>query len=111
MNAVTGVETDTTTIRTTVMRTTVAGAARQDAIRMGGVDGAMTGMIPVGAPADMTEMIPADALGDMAIETTLTPGQTSIIRDGGETGADQQIEGIVVEEELRLVPIPLGNLD
>ena len=82
MNAVTGVETDTTTIRTTVMRTTVAGAARQDAIRMGGVDGAMTGMIPVGAPADtMTGMIPADVLGGVAIETTLATGQTATIRD------------------------------
>ena len=105
MDADTGVGTDTTTTQTAAMRTTVAEAAKQTAIR---VDGAMAEMIPGGAPADtMTGMIPAGVLND---ETTLATGQTATIRDEGWTGADQQIGGIVVGEELRLEPIPLESL-
>jgi hypothetical protein len=111
MDVDTSVETDTMIIQTTATRNT--GAARRDGIRTGGVervDGAMAEMIPVGAPTDMTGNTPVDDLGDMPTETTLAAGQNATIRDGEETGAGQQIGGIAVEGELRLVPIPPENL-
>ena len=114
-NAGADVETGTTTIRTTAMRTTVTMAAREDVIRMEEAEtpgDAMAGTIPVAAPADMmTGMTLADALGDMAIEMTLATGRVARTPDDGTTEANQRIVEIAVGDVLQLVPIPLGNLD